>query len=478
MRLPLRASLAVVLSAALALILATFIPPFVIGKEAYAKGHGRSDALAAAAAFSVDAKSEGLAAGLLPAYASRYPNMDFELLSSELRVVASSRPGPSRYTLAQLIERLSSDRAGEEDAELFFRELSGASDASYLLVRLRSPFSISLTRPAIEFIGRALLVVVALALLVFALVLAAFSLPYARRVSRLAAAIVAYEPGSPPIASKGGDETTVIAEAFNEMAVRLAAAQESRRLEEQALRREEEARREEELQWRSSVANLSHDLRTPLASVLAYSESLERSAYSGEEERSRYEAIIHAKALYMTGLLDSLLEYARLGVPSRAEESAEIDLCELARGIVIEYLDEAERRGLSVEAEIPEGPILVRARPEGISRALRNLMDNALTYGSSKRPLEVGLEKGPLGAQGAAALSVRDYGPGISEGERERVFERYYRVDRGRGSETGGLGLGLTIARAIARAEGGELTLENPEGGGCRFILTLPLSSS
>lgn len=469
MRLPLRASLVVAVSAVLALILALYVPPKLIGKEEYARGHGRGDALRAASAFVKEASAADSApaadsaANLLPAYAAAYPEMDFELLDEGLRVLASTHPGPSRYSLGELASRLEGTIGDSDDSESYLRELSGSGDARYLLVRLKSPFYVSFTRRASQFLAKGLAVAMVLTLLVFGIVLAAFSLPFARRVSRLARAISSYSPGSALLPERSRDETGEIARAFNAMSSRLALAEKARGEEEAARRREEE-------EWRSSVANLSHDLRTPLASVLGYSESLVSEAYAGEEERRRYEEIIHAKARYMAGLLDSLLEFARLDSPGPESSAEDFDLCELARSVVIEYLDEAERRGLAIEADIPGEPILVRARREALSRVLRNLLDNALKYGPSGRGLEVRLRAD----QGRSRLELRDFGPGIAASEREKIFERHYRVDPARGSRTGGLGLGLPIARAIARREGGDVILESPPDGGCCFVLLLP----
>jgi signal transduction histidine kinase len=463
-KLPLRAFLAVAVSVVIVFFLALYLPPLIVGKESYEKGHLRGEALAAVGRLAAEMGSGGNAESLLPSYARLHPAMDFELLSSDLRVLYSTRPGPERYSLAQLASRLESEWEDESDSQSYLRELGGGGEAAYLLARLNSPFYLSLSRPALIFISQALLVLLLLALLVFGLVLAAFSLPFARRVSRLARAISSYAPGSLPLPERSRDETGEIARAFNGMSSRLSSAEKARSEEESARRREEE-------EWRASVANLSHDLRTPLASVLGYSESLVSEAYAGEEERRRYEEIIHAKASYMAGLLDSLLEYARLGSSGPEAEAKDFDLCELARSVVIEYLDEAERRGLAIDADIPGEAILVHARSEALSRVLRNLLDNALAYGLSGQGLEVRLRAG----QGMSRLELRDFGPGIKESEREKIFERHYRVDPARSSQTGGLGLGLPIARAIARREGGDVILESPFDGGCRFVLLLPL---
>jgi signal transduction histidine kinase len=456
MRLPARAALSVFLSALIVLLLAFFLPPLVVDRSALF-GHNRGQALAVADSFAAELEAGGEGRALVESYGRRYPYLDFELLDSGLRVLAASRPGPERYSLGELASRLGSGWTAREDAQTIFKELSPAAapaapGPAYLLLRLRSPFYLSFSHEAGRFLSRAFLWALLLALAVFAAVLAAFSLPFARRVSLLARRISAFVPGGEALPEAARDETGTIARAFNQMAGRLAASEEERRLKGEA--------------WRATVASISHDLRTPLTAVIGYSETLVSGSYSGEEERLRYEEIIHAKATYMEGLLEGLLEESRPGGAKRGSASEETDLAELSRSIVIEYLDEAERSGFSVEAEIPErGPFLSLDR-EALSRALRNLFDNAIRYAGGGR-LVFGLSE----AEGKVRLCLRDFGPGLSGPEAELAFEPYR---RGPGARGEGLGLGLPTARSLVRALGGELRLESPGGGGCLFVIELP----
>jgi signal transduction histidine kinase len=123
---------------------------------------------------------------------------------------------------------------------------------------------------------------------------------------------------------------------------------------------------------------------------------------------------------------------------------------------------------LGHEAEMIAGDrLVVRARPHGLKRALRNVIENAIHYGKDVR---VRVERG----DGLARVLVEDRGPGVDEAELERLFEPFMRGESSRSRETGGIGLGLAVARTILRSHGGDVTLANREGGGLRATITLP----
>ena len=196
---------------------------------------------------------------------------------------------------------------------------------------------------------------------------------------------------------------------------------------------------------------IGHDVRTPLASLRIRAESVEP-----EEEGRRMIATIEE----MTAMLDDTLALARSG---RAVETARvIDLSALADTVVEEF------RALGQPVEMAESERLTaRVQPNLLRRAIRNLVENAIKYGGSA---EVAVRR--AGAQ--IAIEVGDRGPGIAQAELERVQEPFYRVEPSRSRETGGSGLGLTLARAAAQAHGGALELENRPEGGLVARLLLP----
>ena len=188
---------------------------------------------------------------------------------------------------------------------------------------------------------------------------------------------------------------------------------------------------------------IGHDLRTPPASLRIRAESVEP-----DEEKQRMIATLDE----MTAMLDDTLALARSG--RAAEEARAIDVTALADTVVEEF------RALGHEVEMESGVRLVaRVQPGLLRRAVRNLVENGIKYGGGAR-VAVREEGDEL------AIHVSDNGPGIPAAELERVQQAFYRIEPSRSRETGGSGLGLTLARAAAQAHGGSLELENrPEGG-------------
>jgi signal transduction histidine kinase len=211
---------------------------------------------------------------------------------------------------------------------------------------------------------------------------------------------------------------------------------------------------------------IGHDLRTPLASLRIRAESVEP-----EEERLRMIATIEE----MTAMLDDTLALARSG---RAVEPPRIvDLTALADAVVEEF----RVLGHDVEME-PGGRVTGRIQPNLLRRAIRNLIENGVKYGGATRVAVRSI--GPAAVDSATpaaaagdervAIEVADRGPGIDPAELGKVQEAFYRVEPSRSRETGGSGLGLTLARAAAQAHGGTLELENRAAGGLLARLILP----
>lgn len=203
-----------------------------------------------------------------------------------------------------------------------------------------------------------------------------------------------------------------------------------------------------------TLGSIGHDLRTPLASLRIRAESVEP-----EDERERMIATIEE----MTATLDDILTLAKAG---RSREAfVQTDVAELARTIVDDYRQIA--RPVTFESD---GAHLAEVQPAMVRRALRNLIDNALKYAGKA-------EVAVRGAADAVMVSVLDRGPGLPPDEIQRASSAFYRAEPSRNRETGGAGLGLSIAEAIADAHGGTLMLANREGGGFAASITLPLKS-
>lgn len=201
------------------------------------------------------------------------------------------------------------------------------------------------------------------------------------------------------------------------------------------------------------LAALGHDLRTPITSLRLRAELLD-----DEEAKQRMIETLDE----MQRMVESTLAFAR--EEAQAEPVRETDLAALVEGTV----EDLAELGLEVRLVASE-PVVARIRSAAIRRALRNLVENAVRYGERARVT--------LRREGEeAVVEVDDDGPGIPPDKLEEVFEPFVRLDPSRSSETGGVGLGLAIARGIARAHGGEVSLANRPEGGLRARLRLPLA--
>ncbi|HZD87289.1 MAG TPA: HAMP domain-containing sensor histidine kinase [Gaiellaceae bacterium] len=220
---------------------------------------------------------------------------------------------------------------------------------------------------------------------------------------------------------------------------------------------------------RRFVADASHELRTPLAAVRAYAELFERGAASRPEDLERSLTGIARESERMSGLVEDLLLLARLD-EGRPLERDEVALDEL----VAEAVDAARvvdpERPLDVELE----PTIVLGDRDRLRQVADNLLSNVRAHTPPATPARVSLQRD--GAQ--AVLTVADSGPGMSEEEAARVFERFWRADESRSRARGGAGLGLSIVGAIAAAHGGRASARSAPGEGATFVVELPLDGA
>ncbi len=229
--------------------------------------------------------------------------------------------------------------------------------------------------------------------------------------------------------------------------------------------RELETARERE---QTFVADAGHDIKTPLTVIRG---NLELMAKPGQTEAERSLALREAEAAVqrMTGLVDRLLEAAR-GELQRGVRRRAVDTGTLISEVVESFRGAAQGRQLTVDTQ---APATVLGDPEELRRALEVLIDNAIRYTSGAD----GVIEVSCGTEGSwCEITVSDNGPGIPADWHQRIFERFSRLDPSR--QDGGIGLGLAIARTIARAHDGDLTVKSELGQGSRFILRLPAAST
>jgi len=247
------------------------------------------------------------------------------------------------------------------------------------------------------------------------------------------------------------------------------------------------------------VGNVSHELKTPLTSIRMFSELLAEGRVSDLAKQRSYLDIITAEAARLTRLINNVLDFSRMERGEKKYHFSPCDLVEVVRGVAQTFRPHLEAGGFRFDCALPEAAITLRGDADALSQVIVNLLSNAEKYSNGPAPgpaLPPG--DGKTGAKGTetaeggrkdislvlsrcesplpyAEVRVLDRGPGVPRGSEEKIFEKFYRAHDSLSSGVQGSGLGLTIARQIARAHGGDVRYEPRPGGGSCFILRLPL---
>jgi two-component system phosphate regulon sensor histidine kinase PhoR len=221
---------------------------------------------------------------------------------------------------------------------------------------------------------------------------------------------------------------------------------------------------------RDFVANVSHELKTPLTAIRGFAETLV-GELSQDAHHAQFAQTIRANAERMQHLVDDLLDLSRIESGGWVPSLAVVDLAAAAGEAVSPYLEEAGRRGSAIEASIAEDADTLRADPIAIRQALGNLVENAVRYTPSGGTITVFSRSDAR----EIALGVRDTGAGIPEDHLPRVFERFYRVDPARSRAAGGTGLGLAIVKHLVEAHGGRVAVESKVGRGTTVTMYFPV---
>ena len=255
-------------------------------------------------------------------------------------------------------------------------------------------------------------------------------------------------PGSIPV--EGPDEVRALARALNDMAAQVQSTQQVQR---------------------DFVANISHELKTPLTSIQGFAQALLDDTVDDTASRRRAAQVILDEAERMRRLVDDLLSLARIDAGQVVYELQPLDLVPVLRAVVDRMSMMAEEKGVRLEAQLRPVPPLM-GDGDWLAQVFTNLMDNALRhtprYGWVGVSTEVETEH--------IVVKVEDGGPGIPESERERIFERFYQADKSRrGGDRRGSGLGLAISRQIVQAHGGTLQAASRQQAGACFVARLPI---
>jgi len=230
-------------------------------------------------------------------------------------------------------------------------------------------------------------------------------------------------------------------------------------------------RKKAEEDRRRLILDISHDLKNPMASIQGYAELLCQKPDIGEQACREYLKIIHQNSLRANRLLTELFELSRMDSPEFSIKKEKTDLSETLRQLCGELVPQLEQAGFKYEFDIPEKSVFVMLDKDRFSRIIHNLAGNALKYNPEGTIVSVALSV----MDRQAVIDFDDDGIGIPAHLAQDIFKPFVRADYSRNSETGGSGLGLSIARKIAQAHSGDLILRETGKKGCNFRITIPL---
>lgn len=227
------------------------------------------------------------------------------------------------------------------------------------------------------------------------------------------------------------------------------------------------ALRQTEQTNRQMMTSLSHDVRTPLTTLIGYLDAACNPSTPGEE-RDALLRTARSKSRDLKEYIDVLFDWFKLGSNEFTLKSEPVDLVGQTRGVLIDWIPLLEEKNIRYCFDIPERSIFVRLDPDGYSRVLNNLIGNILSHAQATQ-ITLTLSTG----NGDATLTLRDNGVGIGKEDLSHIFDRLYKCDRGRSRK--GSGLGLSIALQLVEKMGGSIRAESVPGDGTTFILRFPV---
>ncbi|KRM76861.1 sensor histidine kinase [Secundilactobacillus collinoides] len=221
------------------------------------------------------------------------------------------------------------------------------------------------------------------------------------------------------------------------------------------------------------ITNVSHDLRTPLTSIIGYLGLIEDHQYHSEDDILKYTHTAFSKAKQMKSLVEDLFEYTKMRQTDTPMNISKIDINQMLEQLAASFELEAEDKGIKVSVDIDDKPLQIEADAEKLGRVFNNLITNALKYGDGGH--NIILRSKPV-SEREIQVSVENDGSPIPEASLKQVFERFYRVEGSRSKATGGTGLGLAIAQSIVDRHGGYIYVTS-DNEMTRFIIHLPVKN-
>ncbi|MBQ8175245.1 MAG: HAMP domain-containing histidine kinase [Clostridia bacterium] len=255
----------------------------------------------------------------------------------------------------------------------------------------------------------------------------------------------------PRIQVVGDDEISDLALTFNQMADSLAKSENLRS---------------------SFLANVSHDLRTPMTSIAGYIDGI-RSGAIPPEKQNHYLGIVSSEIQRLSRLVNQLLDLSRMEAGMRQFNPSEFDICELARLILISFESKIEEKHLEIEFDTEEDRMPVFADRDAMHQILYNLCDNAIKFSYDGGLLRISIRSGE---KGKYTITIYNEGSGIPKDDLPYIFDRFYKSDKSRGLDKIGVGLGLYIVKTMLVSSGESIRAESEEGKNCAFIFSVKRS--
>jgi two-component system phosphate regulon sensor histidine kinase PhoR len=219
------------------------------------------------------------------------------------------------------------------------------------------------------------------------------------------------------------------------------------------------------------VANVSHELRTPLTVIRGFTETLRDGALNDPVAAPRFLATINKHVDQLQNLVSDLLELSKLESSPEMPRRVSVDLAAVTRRVVDLLMPTAQTKHQALSVEISGHLPRIVGNPDYLERAISNLIDNAIKYTPESGAIGVSISYN----HESVTIEVHDNGIGIPAADLDRIFERFYRVDRSRSREMGGTGLGLSIVKHVAQVHGGSVDVTSTPSAGSRFRLKIPL---
>jgi two-component system phosphate regulon sensor histidine kinase PhoR len=219
------------------------------------------------------------------------------------------------------------------------------------------------------------------------------------------------------------------------------------------------------------VSNVSHELRTPLTSIKGYTETLLAGTHHDVEAIRSFLQVILKNANHMTKMVEDLLQLARLEALQQPPTGAPVNAADVLQAAWRVCAPLAEEKRIRLQNDLPPEGVWVKSNFDQLLQVFRNLLENAIRYS----PLDASVTVFCSTTNGTVTFAVKDKGPGIARHDQQRIFERFYRVEKHRGTDAGSTGLGLAICRHIIRNHGGKIWVESRPGQGATFFFELPV---